>query len=146
MLTAGLEGLLGIVNRWRLADRTSVGPRAVEWLLDRLFGASARLAVYGSLAPGGENHHVLAELDGEWLRGTVAGRHEEVGWGTSLGYPALRWDPTGQAVPVWVLSAGELVDRWPQLDRFEGPDYVRSLIPVFSQSRLLCIANIYLAR
>ena len=40
--------------------------RRAEQRLDDLFGSSHTLAVYGTLAPGRPNHHVLAPLGSEW--------------------------------------------------------------------------------
>jgi hypothetical protein len=40
--------------------------RCAERQLDALFETSHTLAVYGTLAPGRPNHHVLAPLGGEW--------------------------------------------------------------------------------
>lgn len=113
--------------------------------LELLFGSSRRLAAYGSLAPGRENHHLLADIEGEWSEGHVRGHLRRRGWGSELGYPALKWDPDGEEVPVWVLASDELDRRWPDLDRFEGPEYFRGLVPVFIGSRLLCVSNLYLA-
>ena len=40
---------------------------------ETLYDASHRLAVYGSLAPGQTNHHVVADIPGTWTGGTVEG-------------------------------------------------------------------------
>jgi len=40
--------------------------RRAERRLDDLFRTSHTLAVYGALAPGRPNHHVVASLEGEW--------------------------------------------------------------------------------
>lgn len=142
----GLDRVIRRVNRWRAEGRSGLEVRTVERALERLFGVSGRLAVYGSLAPGRENHHMLADLEGRWLHGYVRGSYEQSGWGSSIGYPALRWAPDGERIPVRVLVARGLPDRWAELDRFEGREYVRGLVPVLDESRLLCIANLYLAR
>jgi gamma-glutamylcyclotransferase (GGCT)/AIG2-like uncharacterized protein YtfP len=47
------------------------------------------LFVYGTLAPGRPNEHVLEPLDGTWRRATVRGDLLDVGWGAEHGYPAL---------------------------------------------------------
>lgn len=41
--------------------------------LDALFGINQTLAVYGTLAPGQPNHHIVALLGGEWTDGLVEG-------------------------------------------------------------------------
>jgi gamma-glutamylcyclotransferase (GGCT)/AIG2-like uncharacterized protein YtfP len=43
-----------------------------------------RLFVYGTLAPGRPNEHMLAEVDGEWETATVRGRLVQEGWGADL--------------------------------------------------------------
>ena len=48
-----------------------------------------RLFVYGTLAPGRPNEHVLASVDGEWESATVRGTLVEEGWGAGLGFPAI---------------------------------------------------------
>ena len=47
-----------------------------------------RLFVYGSLAPGESNAHVLAGIDGTWEPATVTGTLHPEGWGATLGFPA----------------------------------------------------------
>ena len=92
--------------------------------------APARLAVYGSLAPGCPNHHVLADLAGRWIVGTVRGRLLEDGWGAQMGYPGLVLDEEGDAVAVHVLESADLADHWDRLDEFEGPGYRRVRVRV----------------
>lgn len=95
--------------------------------------AATRLAVYGSLTPGGPNHHVLADLDGHWISGTVRGHLREAGWGAALGYPGLVLDGDGPVISVSVLHADGLVDRWGDLDAFEGPSYRRERVLVSTE-------------
>ena len=121
-----------------------------ERRLDTLFRTSRALAVYGTLAPGRPNHHVVAPLGGEWTEGVVEGELSPEGWGATLGYPAFRPRVGGAAVAVRVLSAASLATAWPELDRFEGPGYLRILVPVFRAEppgvrRLYTVANIYAA-
>ncbi|MEM9654267.1 MAG: gamma-glutamylcyclotransferase [Actinomycetota bacterium] len=89
-----------------------------------------RLAVYGTLGPGGPNHHVLVDLGGRWFTGTVRGHLQEAGWGAELGYPGIRPDPSGPEVPVHVLESDLLPAHWARLDEFEGPGYRRAAIEV----------------
>ncbi|HEY0293725.1 MAG TPA: gamma-glutamylcyclotransferase [Bordetella sp.] len=88
-------------------------------------GIETRLAVYGSLAPGKPNAHVLAALDGSWRPGIVRGRLVQKGWGASMGFPALILDSQGDAVAVQLFESADLAAKWPQLDAFEGPGYRR---------------------
>ena len=49
-----------------------------------------RLFVYGTLAPGEVNEHVLATLDGSWVPALVFGTLHAEGWGHTHGFPALQ--------------------------------------------------------
>jgi gamma-glutamylcyclotransferase (GGCT)/AIG2-like uncharacterized protein YtfP len=118
--------------------------------LEALFRTSRTLAVYGTLAPGQPNHHVVAPLGGEWTDGWIEGDLFPVGWGAALGYLAFRPRAGGAAVAVKVLTAPALATAWPELDRFEGAEYRRILVPVFSpggagERRLHTVANLYAA-
>src|SRR5215211_9302183 len=128
--------------------------RRAEQRLDNLFRTSHTLAVYGTLAPGQPNHHVLAPLGGEWTDGLIEGDLLPLGWDAALGYPGFRPRVGGDAVAVRVLTAPLLATAWPTLDHFEGPGYERILVAVFStergpwqagERRLLTIANLYAA-
>ena len=128
--------------------------RRAERQLDALFGTGHTLAVYGTLAPGQPNHHVVAPLGGEWTDGLIEGDLLPEGWGAALGYPGFRSRVGGAAVAVQVLTIPSLANAWPTLDRFEGPEYQRILVPVFStelgpgqagERRLYTVANLYAA-
>jgi gamma-glutamylcyclotransferase (GGCT)/AIG2-like uncharacterized protein YtfP len=128
--------------------------RRAERQIDALFRTSHTLAVYGTLAPGQPNHHVVAPLGGEWTDGLIEGDLLPVGWGAALGYPGFRPRVGGDAVAVQVLTAPLLATAWPTLDRFEGPGYQRILVPVFStefgarqagERRLFTVAKLYAA-
>lgn len=101
-----------------------------------------RLAVYGTLAPGQPNEHVLADLAGHWIEGTVRGHLSEEGWGADLGYPGIHLDPDGPEVTVQVLDSILLADHWDRLDQFEGPGYRRSVVTVRTETGPLA-AQIY---
>ena len=121
-----------------------------ERQLELRFRTSRTLAVYGSLAPGRSNHHVVAPLGGEWTEGVVEGELLAVGWGASQGYSALVPRDGGPAVAAHVLTAPGLAAAWPELDRFEGAEYRRVLVPVFTPGppegrRLHTVANLYAA-
>ena len=117
--------------------------------LDALFRTSHTLAVYGTLAPGQPNHHIVAPFGGEWTRGVVEGELLPSGWGAGLGYAGLRPRAGGAVVAVQVLTAPALQTAWPMLDEFEGDDYQRVLVPVFRDDgsrHLQTVANVYAAR
>jgi gamma-glutamylcyclotransferase (GGCT)/AIG2-like uncharacterized protein YtfP len=116
--------------------------------LESLFAVSSTLAVYGSLAPGRSNHHVLAPLGGVWTVGVVIGELSNDGWGTTLGYPGYRPREAGVAIAVQVLVSEALPAAWARLDDFEGPEYRRILVPVFEPDaagarKLATVANVY---
>ena len=90
--------------------------------------ADHRLATYGTLAPGRENHHHLENVEGTWTTGVIRGRLIEAGWGADLGYPGLVIDPNGDTIEVHVLVSIDLINHWDRLDAFEGAGYQR--VPV----------------
>jgi gamma-glutamylcyclotransferase (GGCT)/AIG2-like uncharacterized protein YtfP len=93
-----------------------------------------RLAVYGTLAPGRENHGQLAPLKGHWRAGTVKGRLVCEGWAAELGYPAIVLDPAAEPVAVQIFESAELPQHWERLDYFEGPAYRRVVVQVETES------------
>lgn len=87
-----------------------------------------RLFVYGTLAPGRPNAHVLADIPGEWEPATVIGRLLPQGWGAAVGYPGIVLDATGNDVQGFLFSSEALDRHWARLDAFEGEGYER--VPV----------------
>lgn len=92
-------------------------------MIDRLF-------VYGTLAPGRSNAHVLAGLDGTWEPGTVRGVLFPEGWGAAQGYPGLVLDPSAEPVRGLVFTSAQLAHEWPRIDAFEGAGYRRVVAQV----------------
>lgn len=90
------------------------------------------LFVYGSLAPGQSNAHVLAEVPGDWTPATITGTLRQEGWGAALGYPGLVLDESGADVRGLVFSSTQLREHWDRLDAFEGSGYER----VITRARL----------
>jgi gamma-glutamylcyclotransferase (GGCT)/AIG2-like uncharacterized protein YtfP len=143
--TRALMDLLDAANRARRRSETAAD---AEVQLDSLFGTGERLAVYGSLAPGQQNHHIVEPLGGTWTMGVVEGDLMEYGWGAAIGFPALYPRPGAPAVGVHVLTTGALRGMWAELDAFEGAEYRRVLVPVWSaapasERLLLTVANLY---
>lgn len=71
------------------------------------------------------------------------------GWGATGGFPGLVPRDDGAWVTVHVLESPALPDAWRDLDEFEGSEYERILIPVYSEDpepRLLFVANLYALR
>ena len=144
--------LVDAANAARRSSRleTEAIRRAVdaERELETRFACSERLAVYGSLAPGRVNHYVIERLGGTWSDGVVEGDLTHYGWGAAMGYPALHLRAGSPAVPVHVLTSPALPDAWPEIDAFEGEEYRRVLVPVWSSAgagerTLLTVANLY---
>ncbi len=129
-----------LLRRANLARRDGRRDAVAEAALERAFGCSRRLAVYGTLAPGRENHHELSDCAGDWSIGVVHGHL------ALHAYPLLTPDPAGPAVAVAVLVGDDLRDHWPRLDAFEGDDYVRVLVEVRRPDDPSTVANLYASR
>jgi hypothetical protein len=112
--------------------------KVIEDVFDILFDRpSHRLAVYGSLAPGGANQDQLAGLDGQWQDGAVKGVVEE-----RDGFLEFHWRLKAKSVPVKVLSTSKVNAQFVRLDRFEGPRYHRILVPIVVDEKT-AVCNIY---
>jgi gamma-glutamylcyclotransferase (GGCT)/AIG2-like uncharacterized protein YtfP len=83
------------------------------------------LFVYGTLAPGRRNEHVLADVLGRWEPAHVRGRLVELGWGSALGFPAIELDVEGDVVEGLLFTCAVLDEHWVRLDEFEGDGYER---------------------
>jgi gamma-glutamylcyclotransferase (GGCT)/AIG2-like uncharacterized protein YtfP len=132
---------LDVVNRIRRAFSSDAH---LEAQFDTAYQADFQLAVYGSLAPGRVNHHRLEALGNHWRSDVFTfGDLVQTGWGADLGFPAIRWNPRGERVAVQLLRSAQLPAAWEELDAFEGAEYVRILVPIFSGTQLITIANLY---
>ena len=141
-----LEKVLLRVNALRYAAEPTIEWTVAEDILVSLLRTSNHFAVYGTLAPGAPNHHVLESLSGEWRDGSVHGDLHERGRGAQQGYPAIRWNPRSGQVPVKLLVSEDLEHHWERLDELEGPEYQRILVPVYMGDQVVAVANIYEAR
>ncbi len=130
-----------------VARHGDVAGDADEASVERWFDQpSTRLAVYGSLAPGEVNHHVVAHIAGHWVDGFVTGTLRQLGWGHHIGFPAIAWHPDGKRVNVRLFTSLQLPQHWDRIDEFEGEDYQRILVPVRLVTGAITVANIYEAR
>ena len=105
-----------------------------------------RLFVYGSLAPGRSNAHVLGPLPGSWQSATVEGLLLAEGCELSYGYPALilnSKDPGAGEVPGLLFVSPALPDFWPELDEFEGEGYRRVVTSVVTEAGVELSAYTY---
>lgn len=105
-------------------------------MIDRLF-------VYGTLAPGRPNEHVLAEVSGTWEPATVKGTLLQKGWGAAAGYPGIVLDERGEDVHGFLLSSAALAKHWARLDAFEGDGYERVVTAVKRPDGSVVKAHIY---
>jgi gamma-glutamylcyclotransferase (GGCT)/AIG2-like uncharacterized protein YtfP len=131
--------LVDLANAARGRGRAVRGAANAEPALERAFTCSQRLAVYGTLAPGECNHHLLAGCPGPWVHGVVHGRVVE------RQFKLFTYDPAAGAIAVQMLTSPGLVAHLPQLDAFERPTHHRILVPVFANGKLLAVANLYAA-
>ncbi len=138
-----LESRLMRINDHRRLGGLDKGAQLLERAVEERFRCSESLAVYGSLAPGRENFHVISHLKGDWKQAKIFGDLLDRGWGVGLGFPAMRWRSSGPPLEVDVLESSELPDAWADLDRFEGPGYLRVLVPYYVGDDLEGVTNIY---
>ena len=103
----------------------------------------SRLFVYGTLAPGRPNEHVLADVPGQWEPATVHGRLLKKGWGAATGYPGIVLDEQGAEVDGLLFSSERLAEHWSRIDAFEGEGYERVLTTVKLKSGETVEAYIY---
>lgn len=92
-----------------------------------------RLFVYGTLAPGRPNEHVLADVPGTWEPASVTGDLLQEGWGAAVGYPGIVLDPDGDEVEGLLFESEHLPEHWARLDAFEGEGYER--VPTTARRR-----------
>ena len=105
-------------------------------MIDRLF-------VYGTLAPGRPNEHVLSAIGGSWEAASVSGSLRQEGWGAAMGYPGIDLDEHGDEVQGFLFSSEKLSDHWAKLDAFEGKSYERVLTVVKLRGNRTVDAYIY---
>ena len=105
-----------------------------------------RLFVYGTLAPGRPNEHVLADVPGTWEPASVRGTLLQEGWGAKAGYPGIVLDEHGDEVHGFIFSSEALSAHWNRLDEFEGEGYERVITSVARDNGTVVEAHIYALR
>ncbi len=98
-----------------------------------------RLIVYGTLAPGQENAHVLAPLtNAVWHSCHVPGRVDRTGRYPFF-YPGVGWELAQ------VCESNTLALHIADIDAFEGPEYRRILWPLWTPATGWAVGHIYAA-
>jgi gamma-glutamylcyclotransferase (GGCT)/AIG2-like uncharacterized protein YtfP len=96
---------------------------------------STRLAAYGTLKPGEINNSILDKYQGKWYPGSVNGYIEYLD-----GLPYFKWNLAASAIEVMVFESKK--NFMAEIDRFEGNNYKRILIPIKVGDKLI-VGNIY---
>ncbi len=104
------------------------------------------LFVYGTLAPGEENAHIMDGINGCWLKATVRGRRYATGYGALKIHPGFFPDETAAPVSGLVFVSDDLPKHWSRLDAFEGPAYERVIITARLEDGCTMPAFIYAAK
>ena len=104
------------------------------------------LFVYGTLAPGRTNEHVLRDVPGTWQEGTIRGHRRNEGWGAQQGYPGVVVDDAGVIVEGYLFSSEALQAEWKRLDAFEGGQYERVHVDVHLADDQVVKAYVYQIR
>jgi gamma-glutamylcyclotransferase (GGCT)/AIG2-like uncharacterized protein YtfP len=114
-----------------------------ERIVEDVFGASRRLAVYGSLARGEVNHHALSDMEGSWHDATVRGVVYHLPWVDGNVYPGIVLTESAPDVSAQIFTAPALSEHWDRLDAFEGDNYYRALALMRLDGEVEGVANIY---
>lgn len=102
-----------------------------------------RLFVYGTLAPGRQNHDVLRDIPGEWESAIVRGKLMDEGWGAELGCPGIIPTDDGEEVQGFILASDHLSNHWSMLDEYEGAGYRRVAVLATTNSGEYVEAYVY---
>lgn len=105
-----------------------------------------RLFVYGTLAPGKPNEHVMTTIGGTWQEATVNGYLKSQGWGAAMGCPGIVLDAAGEDIKGYIFCSEHLDSHWHELDEFEGEEYERVLVNATTKDNQAVDAYIYKLR
>ena len=125
---------------FKKADRDKKVCGVIAPLLKLIFNIlfnfpSRRLATYGTLKPGEINNSILSKYEGSWYHGSVNGY---IDYDNDL--PYFKWNLDASAIEVVIFESRD--NFMPEIDRFEGKNYRRILIPIKDGEKLI-IGNIY---
>ncbi|WP_241572433.1 gamma-glutamylcyclotransferase family protein [Rosenbergiella nectarea] len=101
------------------------------------------LFVYGTLGPGRPNAHIMENIGGTWLNGSVEGTLDQKGWGAEMGYPGKVLDNSGNRVSGVLFYSENLANNWKILDDFEGEEYERVPVDVITEQGDKVLSSIY---
>nr|WP_315477342.1 gamma-glutamylcyclotransferase family protein [uncultured Undibacterium sp.] len=101
------------------------------------------LFVYGTLAPGRPNAHILADLPGTWEPAVVKGFLRQGGWGADVGYPGIVLSENGDEVEGFIFTSEVLSSHWQRLDDFEGDGYLRVRVSALRRDGSMVQAFVY---
>ncbi len=127
-----------------------VRDRAIAGIASQIFGhmlslllkrPNTRLASYGTLRPNGPNNQVLGSCQGVRSPGTIRGK---ISYQDEL--PLFDWNISGEEVPVDVLMSAGLIEKWGELDKFEGDRYAREWVPVSLEDGSRVVAMVYVRK
>jgi len=102
-----------------------------------------KLFVYGTLGPSRPNEHILSNIGGDWEDASIKGLLINEGWGSEMGYPALKLDKQGKKIDAFLFTSQNLINHWHELDKFEGDAYLRVLTQVTLADGSTVQANVY---
>ncbi|WP_018633247.1 hypothetical protein [Neomegalonema perideroedes] len=126
------------------AARRTGGRAHEEALISALFDTDQRLAVYVTRHTARFDNHILGRFAGQWGVATLRGRlAPATPWAAPFGFPAVVWDPAGDAVTVSVLRAQGITAQWSMLDAFAEIGFLRTLAPCELASGEIVVANVY---
>lgn len=146
-----LDALEGFLSECGLADAEQLADLQRRWDAtaratphgEPIALATTGLFVYGTLAPGKENHSIIAGIRGEWVAATLLGRLFGEGWGAASGCPGMVPDESGEPVAGWALLSAELPAHWAMLDDFEGEGYRRVAVTVEAEDGRRLQVSVY---
>lgn len=111
-----------------------------ELLLDMLLGQpSNKLISYGTLSPGQPNHSLISDLRGDWTECAIQGAMNQ-----KDGLSRFSWNPAGPEQTASLFTSDDLPNNWSRIDRFEGKEYQRQLVPAKTQAGI-AVGYAYLA-
>ena len=112
------------------------------------------LFVYGTLAPGHINEHILAPLLGTWTDEQISGSLHDAGLGATYRCPGLRLENSTidhmdlsrgncSVVNGLLFESNELRKIWARLDELEGQEYQPQLTIALVAGNKYCRCIVY---